>query len=104
MLTPCLRGSAGGRGELADRRAPGVAAGWPECFLDAKQLVVFGGPIAAARRPGLDLAGGDPDGEVRDRGVLGFAGTMRNDRGVAGIARDRDGVERFGHRTDLIQL
>ena len=44
------------------------------------------------------------DGEIGDRRVLGFAGSMRDDARVAGVARHRDRVERFGDRADLIQL
>ena len=44
------------------------------------------------------------DGEVGDRGVFGFARAVRDDRRVAGVARHRDRVERFGDRADLVQL
>ena len=41
-----------------------------ELLLDAQQLVVLGGALAAARRARLDLASGQTHRQVRDRGVL----------------------------------
>ena len=60
--------------------------------------------IGAARRAGLDLARAGADRQVGDRRVFGLARAVRDDRRVAGVARHRDGVERFGDRADLIQL
>ena len=44
------------------------------------------------------------DGEVGDGRVFGLARAVRDDRGVAGVARHRARVERLGDRADLIQL
>ena len=93
--------------ELAIARAAtgvAVADAIAELLLDAQQLVVFGDAVAAAGRAGLDLPRRRADGQVRDRAVLGLAGAVRDDRGVAGVARHRDRVERLRHGADLIQL
>ena len=58
----------------------------------------------ARGRAGLDLAGVRRDGEVGDEGVLGLARAVRDDRGVAGVLRRADGVERLGERADLVDL
>ena len=47
-------------------RVDGIRA---ELLLDAKKLVVLGQALGAARGTGLDLAGGEADGEVGDVGV-----------------------------------
>ena len=83
---------------------PANVAARAELFFDAQQLVVFADAVGPARRSGLDLAGGRADREIGDRRVLGFAGAVRDDRRVAGVARHAHGVERFGDRADLIQL
>src|SRR5260370_41479833 len=50
------------------------------------------------------LAGSGGDGEIGDEGVLGFAGTMRDDGIVAGFAGQFDGVDGFRDAADLVQL
>src|SRR5436190_1670809 len=75
-----------------------------QLLFNPQQLVVFADAIGAARRSRLDLSRARADCEVRDRRVLGLAGSMRDDRAVAGVRRHRHGVQRFGDRTDLIQL
>ena len=74
----------------SDRRCvPANFAADAELLFDAQQLVVFADAIGAAGRAGLDLSGAGADGEVGDRRVFGFAGAVRDDRGVAGVARHR---------------
>ena len=73
-------------------------------FFDAKDLIVFGNAVGARSRAGFDLPGGGGHGEIGDERVLGFAGAMRNDRVVAGLARHFDGLDCFGDGADLIQL
>ena len=85
----------------APARVPGGAA---QFLFDAEQLIVFGDPIGPARRSGFDLTGRCPDSQVRDGRVLGFSGPVRDDRAVVGVARHLHGVQRFGHRADLIEL
>src|SRR6266849_10702749 len=80
------------------------AGGGAEFLFDAEELVVFGDAIGAAGGASLDLAGGGGDGEVGDKGVLGFAGAMGNDGVVAGFACQFDGVDGFGDAADLVQL
>lgn len=41
--------------KLIEGLATGVACGFAEIFLDAKQLIVLGQPVRAGDRPGLDL-------------------------------------------------
>ena len=53
---------------------------------------------------GLDLPGAHGDGEIGDEGVFGFAGAVRDDGGVAGLAGHLDGVDRFGDGADLVEL
>src|SRR5216684_5214264 len=80
------------------------AGGGTEFLFDAEELVVFGDAVGAAAGAGFDLAGGGSDGEIGDKGVLGFAGTVRDDGVVAGFAGQLDGVDGFGDRADLIEL
>src|SRR6185437_9485205 len=54
-----------------------------QLFLDAQELIVLGGAIGPRQRTGLDLPAICGDGEVGDGGVLGLAGAVRHDRGVA---------------------
>src|SRR6185437_5100051 len=51
-----------------------------------------------------DLAGAHGDDEIGDEGVFGFAGAVRDDGGVASLARDLDGVDGFRDAADLIEL
>ena len=83
---------------------PAYARAGAELLFDPQQLVVLGDAVGAARRAGLDLAGAGADGEIGDRRVFGLARAVRDDAGVAGVARHRHGVERFGDGADLIQL
>jgi hypothetical protein len=54
----------------------GVLGGGAELLFDAQDLVVLGEALGAARRARLDLAGGQPDHEVGDEGVLGLTGPV----------------------------
>src|ERR1044071_5084863 len=74
---PCGPRSAAvwnGRSEFS--AVHGIAA---EELFDAEQLIVFGDAVGAAEGPGFDLAGIGGHGDVRDGGVLGFAGSMADD-------------------------
>src|SRR5439155_22298272 len=103
-----LRGGArrgvGSAGDARVEGAPGPRRRVTQLFLDAQELVVLGGTLAARHRAGLDLARVDGDGEVRDEGVLGLAGAVRDDRAVARALRQLDRLERLGQRADLVQL
>src|SRR5207245_10114986 len=52
--------------------APGPRRGVAQLFLDAQQLVVLRGALAAGDRAGLDLARVDRDGDIGDEGGLGL--------------------------------
>ncbi|SRR6266849_97704 len=80
------------------------AGGGAEFLFDAEELVVFGDAVGAAGGAGLDLACGGSHGEIGDKGVLGFAGTVRDYGVVAGFAGQLDGVDGFGDSADLIEL
>ena len=69
-----------------ERRPAGIHGPLAELLLDPQQLVVLRDAIGAGGRAGLDLAGVGGDGEVGDRRVLGLAGAVRDDGGVAGVA------------------
>src|SRR5690606_24469202 len=84
--------------------AAGVAGGAAQRFLDTQQLVVLGDAIAAAQRAGLDLGGGGRHRDVGDGHILGLAGTVRHHRGITRRVGHRDRFQRFGQRTDLVDL
>ena len=44
------------------------------------------------------------DDQIGEESVFGFAGAVRNDRGVLGFARHFDGFDGFADAADLIQL
>ena len=75
-----------------------------ELVLNAQQLVVLCDAVGAAGRAGLDLPGVDGHGDVRDRGVLGLAGAVADDGGIARAVCHLDGVQRLGQRADLVDL
>ena len=58
----------------------------------------------AAGRAGLDLAGVESNCQVRNGGILRFAGTVGGDGGISGLVRHLDGFQRLGHGTDLVEL
>ena len=82
----------------------GVLRHVKQLVFDAQELVVLRHAVRAARRTGLDLAGVDGNGDVRDRGVLGLAGAVRDDGRPTGAVRHLDGVERLGQRANLVEL
>src|SRR5208283_2485208 len=75
-----------------------------EQLFDAQKLVVFRQTIRAAQGTGLDLAAVRGHGYVGDGCVLGFAGAVREDGGVAVELRELHGVERLGKRTNLVHF
>src|SRR3989475_9065933 len=81
--TPLRRGDALSPSDARVEGAPRPRRGVTQLFLDAQELVVLRGPLAARDRAGLDLAGVDGHGEVGDERVLGLAGAVGNDRPVA---------------------
>src|SRR6185437_5999920 len=94
----------GGAGDVVERIEPRIACGCAQHFFDADELIVLGDTVAAARRPRLDLASVDGNNDIRDSGVLGFAGSMRYDGGVAGALGHFNGIQRFGEGADLVHL
>ena len=74
--------------QRADRGSAGVD--WPRDPSSSSMRsswLYFADAIAAAGRSGLDLAGGGADREIGDGRVFGLARAVRDDRGVAGVAR-----------------
>ena len=53
---------------------------------------------------GLDLAGVQRQRQVGNGGVLGLAGAVGRNGGVARLVRHLDGLERLRDRADLVQL
>src|SRR5882672_212456 len=80
------------------------AGGGAQFFLDAEELVVLGDAVGAAGGTRFDLAGGCSNGEIGDESVFGFAGAMRDDGVVAGLAGHLDGINGFGDGNDLIEF
>src|ERR1700722_6039767 len=73
-------------------------------LFDPQQLIVLRSAIRARQRAGFDLAAIGGDREVGDGGILGLAGAVRHDRGVAGLVRHLDRAQRLRQRTDLVDL
>ena len=65
---------------------------------NAQQLVVFGGPVAPRRAPGLDLARAGRHRQVGNERVFRFARAVGNHRVVAVQARQLDALERYRAR------
>src|SRR5207302_11062875 len=78
--------------------------GLAEFLLDAEELVVLRDAVSAAGRAGLDLAGAGGDCEVGYKGVLGLAGAVADDAGVAVAAAKLDGLEGLGDGAGLGDL
>ena len=55
-------------------------------------------------RAGLDLPAIGRDREIGDGRILGLAGAVRHDGGIAGALRHLDGGQRLGQRADLVDL
>src|SRR5882724_8216953 len=75
-----------------------------QLFFDPQELVVFRHAIGARSRSCLDLSGCRRDRKVGDKGILGFARPVRNNRVVTGLARQFNCVDRFRHAANLVQL
>src|SRR5262245_54548152 len=88
----------------AEHGAPWPDGGRPQLLLDAQELVVLRGALAARERPRLDLSRVDADREVGDEGVLGFTRPVRDHRAVASPLGQLDRLERLGERADLVDL
>src|SRR5687768_13160104 len=69
---------------------PRIAGHRAQFLFDSDELVVLGETVGAGEAAGLDLPAIGRDGEVRDGGVLGLAGAVRHDRGIAGAVRHLD--------------
>src|SRR5215469_16976608 len=54
-----------------------------QLFFDTEELVVLCDAVGAAHRAGLDLAHAGGDSEVGDESILGFAGAVGHNGGVA---------------------
>src|SRR5579872_846134 len=101
---PLHRCGDAGSGQRLERRLARVFRLLAELLLDAQQLVVFRRAIGSRQRTGLDLSAIAGDREVRNGGVLGFAGAVRHHGGVARLVRHLDGREGLGQRADLVDL
>src|SRR5690606_37573025 len=75
-----------------------------ELGFDTQQAVVLRDAIGTAQRAGLDLARRRAHRQIGDSRILSFAGAMRNHCAVAGGLGHLDGVERFGQRSNLVEL
>src|SRR5579859_998898 len=69
--------------QLVEGIGSGIAGRVAEVFLDAQQLVVLGEPVRARQRSGLDLQRVRADRQVGNESVFGFAGAVRDHRGIA---------------------
>src|SRR3989304_8802497 len=97
----CWRIAHGGSAEK--QRAPVERAG-VQLFLDPEQLVVLGHAVRWRGGTGLDLAGGEPHGQIRDGGVFRLAAAVAGDAPVAVASGQVDGGNRLGQRADLVDL
>ena len=60
--------------------------------------------LTARGRAGLDLAAVGSDRQIRDRGVVGLAGTVADHAAEPGAMGQAHRVQGLGHRADLVQL
>jgi len=65
-------------------------------LLNSEELVVLGDAVGAAEGAGLDLARVGGHGDIGDRRVLGLAGAVADDGGVAVLLGELDGIEGLG--------
>src|ERR1700751_2003413 len=71
---------------------------------DLQEAAVLGHAFAAGRGTGLEVPAAGADSQVGDEVVLGFAGPVRDELPVAGLAADGHGLQRLGHGADLVEL
>src|SRR5512135_544252 len=90
--------------EIIEHSSPVEPGCRAEFLLDPEQLVVLRDPVGPRSGAGLDLSRGEPDDEIRDRAVLGLAGSMGHDGGPPCALRHLDRLDRFRHGADLVQL
>ena len=76
--------------QVVERAQAEERGGVAEFFFDTQKLVVLGDAVGAGGCAGLDLAGVRGDGDIGDGGVLGFAGAVADDGGVARALRHFD--------------
>ena len=75
-----------------------------ELGLDFEQAVVLGDALAAAGGAGLDLPAAHGDGEIGEERVFRLARAVRHDSVPAGLAAERDRLDRLGDGADLVQF
>ena len=81
----------------------GKGDGWVG-FGDTHKFVVFGDALGATHGTGFDLASAETDDEVRDGGVFGFAGTVRDDGSETISFGEIDRFDGFCERADLVDF
>src|SRR6516225_4294874 len=86
------------------RRFSRVSGLLAQFLLDPQQLIVFRGAVGARERAGFDLAAVGRHCKVGDGRILGFAGAMRHDGGIARLERELDGGKGLGQGADLVDL
>ena len=82
----------------------GIAGSVAQVFFNAQQLVVLGDAIRARQGSGFDLSGVGGDCEIGDKRIFCLSGSMRDDRGAPVRLRERDTVESFSQRSDLVDF
>lgn len=98
------RGAPSGSSHYASSVSGTKHSARAEFFFNLEQPVVLGDAFRTAKGPGFDLSAAHRHREIRDETILHLAGTMGDDKAPAGLTAQLDGVDRFTHRTDLIQL
>src|SRR5262245_15183933 len=73
-------------------------------FFDSQQLVVLADAVGSTRGSGLDLPGVECHGEIGNKGVFGFPGSVRHHRGVSRLMSLLYGLDGLGQTTNLIDL
>ena len=81
-----------------------VLAGVAELEFDLHEAVVLADTVCTAEGTGLDLAAVGGDCDVCDGGVLGLAGAVAGDSGVAVTVCHLYGVQGLCERADLVDL
>src|ERR1039457_5466310 len=75
-----------------------------QTLFNPKELVEFRYALASAARAGLDVSRARRNRQIRDEGVLRFARSVGDESPVAIAPRQFHRIQRFRHRTDLVQL